>query len=184
MLAASAIHDTVTSNSVLGSSSNSIQIRFQTHGLTSRAIGAQRSRSAKQAVQMFFHPPPLSAISRSHNSRPCRSQFSPHGSAQACVKYAACNLRRSIQHCGQKPVRAAIGKGSTGVRYERSLSDRLTASAGVDWRYTGSRYVDFSTNERQRMPSYNILDMRLGSTRGLWSVTLYAKNVATELAID
>jgi iron complex outermembrane receptor protein len=75
--------------------------------------------------------------------------------------------------------------GSASAEYRRPISDRWSGFAGVDWRFTGSRYAEFEpTTPRQKMPSFNIVDMRVGAETGRWSLAFYVKNVANELAIN
>jgi iron complex outermembrane receptor protein len=74
---------------------------------------------------------------------------------------------------------------SANVEYERPLFGRYSGFAGIDYRFTGSRYAEFeAASPRQEMPSFGIFDLRAGVETTSWSVALFAKNVANKLAIN
>jgi iron complex outermembrane receptor protein len=74
---------------------------------------------------------------------------------------------------------------STDAEYERPLFGDYSGFMALDWRFMGARYADFvAAGERQKMPSYNIVDWRTGIGTKKWSVALYVKNVADKIAIN
>jgi outer membrane receptor protein involved in Fe transport len=71
------------------------------------------------------------------------------------------------------------------AEYERSLFGDYSGFAGADWRFTGSRYSNFTAvGPRQNMPSFNIFDLRAGVKTRAWTFALYAKNVGNRVAIN
>jgi iron complex outermembrane recepter protein len=75
--------------------------------------------------------------------------------------------------------------GSASAEYERPLTSRYSGFAGLDWRFTGSRYAEFEpSSPRQQMPSYGILDVRAGLQTDRWVVSFFVKNVANKIAIN
>ncbi len=75
--------------------------------------------------------------------------------------------------------------GALSVNYERPLFGDCSGFMGTNWRYSGSRYSDFTAiGPRQHMPSYNIVDLRAGVGTHKWALTLYAKNVVDKIAIS
>jgi iron complex outermembrane recepter protein len=69
--------------------------------------------------------------------------------------------------------------------YQRQLAGEYSGFLGVDWRFTGSRFADFSSSgPRQEMPKYNIVDLRTGIEASHWSFTLYVKNLGNQIAIN
>lgn len=80
---------------------------------------------------------------------------------------------------------APLISGSAGVDYNRPVTQQLSAFMGVSWRFTGSRYSDFTAiGNRQEIPSFQIFDIRTGVQADHWSATVYVKNLANKLAID
>lgn len=74
---------------------------------------------------------------------------------------------------------------SLGANYEHMLFADWAGFLGVDWRFTGSRFANFEAGSpRQHMPSFNIVDLRAGIENNSWSLTVYAKNVGNEVAIN
>jgi iron complex outermembrane receptor protein len=74
---------------------------------------------------------------------------------------------------------------SASANYERHLFGDYSGFAGLNWRFTGSRYADFlAAGPRQEMPAYHIVDLRAGLESKRWSVSAFAKNVANRLAIN
>jgi iron complex outermembrane receptor protein len=76
---------------------------------------------------------------------------------------------------------------SVSADYERTLIGQWAGFAGVNWRFTGSRYADFepaSAGPRQNMPSFSIVDVRAGVENSRWSFQLFVRNLANKLAIN
>jgi iron complex outermembrane recepter protein len=74
---------------------------------------------------------------------------------------------------------------SAGASYARPLTGTYSAILGLDWRFTGDRFANFSANgPRQSMPGFNIVDLRAGIQTSRWTLTLYAKNVGNKIAIE
>jgi iron complex outermembrane receptor protein len=75
--------------------------------------------------------------------------------------------------------------GAVSADYERPLFGDCSGFMGTNWRYSGSRYSDFTaTGPRQHMPSYNIVDLRAGIGTRKWTATLYVKNVGDKIAFS
>jgi len=75
--------------------------------------------------------------------------------------------------------------GALSVNYERPLFGDCSGFMGTNWRYSGSRYSDFTAiGPRQHIPSYNIVDLRAGVGIHKWALTLYVKNVGDKIAIS
>jgi outer membrane receptor protein involved in Fe transport len=74
---------------------------------------------------------------------------------------------------------------SFSANYERPLTSTLSGFVGLDWRYAGDREGEFTaTGPRQRMSSYDMLDLRAGLATERWKLTAFVKNVGDELAIS
>lgn len=74
---------------------------------------------------------------------------------------------------------------SFSANYERPLTSRLSGFVGLDWRYAGDREGEFTaTGPRQRMSSYEMVDLRIGVAADRWKLTAFVKNVGDELAIS
>jgi outer membrane receptor for Fe3+-dicitrate len=88
-------------------------------------------------------------------------------------------------HVGDRLPAAPLWGTSASADYERVLYGDYSGFAGVNWRFTGTRYADFSAaGPRQMLPSYNIVDARAGVETHRWSVALYVKNIGNRLAIN
>lgn len=88
-------------------------------------------------------------------------------------------------HAGDRLPGTPLLSGSASVRYGRSITNDLSADAEIAWRYTGSRYADFTAvGARQEMPSFNIVDLRFGIRAIRWSANIFVKNVTNKLALD
>jgi iron complex outermembrane receptor protein len=75
--------------------------------------------------------------------------------------------------------------GAVGADYERPLFGDCSGFMGTNWRYSGSRYSDFTAiGPRQHMPSYSIVDLRTGIGAHKWALTLYVKNVGDKIAFS
>jgi len=74
---------------------------------------------------------------------------------------------------------------AVGVNYERPILGDCSGFIGTNWRYSGSRYSDFTAiGPRQHMPSYNIVDLRTGVGAHKWTIILYVKNVGDKIAVS
>ncbi|MDE2493062.1 MAG: TonB-dependent receptor, partial [Alphaproteobacteria bacterium] len=74
---------------------------------------------------------------------------------------------------------------SFSASYEQPLFADYSSFEGVDWHYTGSRMAEFEpTSTRQKMPQFNIIDLRAGVENQDYSLTFSVKNVANKLAIN
>ena len=79
---------------------------------------------------------------------------------------------------------AALWSSSLDASYERPISDGYSGFVGVDWRFSGSREADFTaTGPRQKMPAYDIVDLRAGIIHDNLMLSVFVKNAADELAI-
>lgn len=77
-------------------------------------------------------------------------------------------------------------QASASADYERTLFGNYSGFAGINWRFTGSRYAEFEAagaGPRQQMPSYHIVDLRAGIEGLHWSLAAYVKNVGNAFAI-
>jgi iron complex outermembrane receptor protein len=78
-----------------------------------------------------------------------------------------------------------LWESSVSANYERPLFGDYSGFAGMNWRFMGSRYADFSASgPRQEMPSFQIVDLRAGLETKRWSFALYVKNVGNKIAIN
>ena len=69
--------------------------------------------------------------------------------------------------------------------YERPLTRALDGFVGLDWRYAGAREGEFTaTGPRQRMPAYDMLDLRAGVGAERWRLTAFVRNAGNRLAIS
>jgi iron complex outermembrane recepter protein len=73
-----------------------------------------------------------------------------------------------------------------GADYERGLFADYRGFVGASWRYSDTREAEFPSvgGGRQRMPSYNMIDLRAGIDKDRWGVTLYVKNVANAMVFS
>jgi len=77
-------------------------------------------------------------------------------------------------------------QASASASYERPLVGDLSGFAGVNWHFTGSRYGEFEepgAGPRQKLRSYQIVDLRAGIETQRWTLAAYVKNVADSHAI-
>lgn len=75
--------------------------------------------------------------------------------------------------------------GAVAATYERPLSGALNGFVGVDWRFAGAREGEFTaTGPRQRMPAYDMLDLRAGVAGERWRLTAFVRNAGDVLAIS
>jgi outer membrane receptor protein involved in Fe transport len=78
-----------------------------------------------------------------------------------------------------------LWQSSLSADYTWPVFGQCSGFAGVNWRFSGSRYADFeASTPRQEMPSYGILDLRGGIEGRDWSAALYVKNVGNKIAIN
>lgn len=76
-------------------------------------------------------------------------------------------------------------ESSVSADYSHPVADGYSSFAAVSYRIDSSRYADFSANgPRQEMPSYQILNFRLGLQSARWSIEAYVKNIGNEIAIN
>jgi outer membrane receptor protein involved in Fe transport len=70
--------------------------------------------------------------------------------------------------------------------YERTLFADYRGFVGASWRYSDARESEFPVfgGERQRMPSYNMIDLRAGIEKDRWGATLYVKNVGNTMVLS
>lgn len=88
---------------------------------------------------------------------------------------------------GERLPGSPLWETSANVDYERVLFGGYSGFAGLDWRFNSSRYADFQPvgmGPRQEMPSFGIADVRVGLETQAWSLQLYVKNIANEIAIN
>jgi iron complex outermembrane receptor protein len=86
---------------------------------------------------------------------------------------------------GDRLPSSPLWETSASAEYEHSLVDDYSGFVGLDWRFSGSRYADFSAaGPRQDMPSYNLVNLRLGVEANAWTVEAYVKNVGNAVAIN
>ena len=69
--------------------------------------------------------------------------------------------------------------------YERPLNDRFNGTAGVSWRYTGSRFASFSAAppEHQRLSPFGQLDAHVGVTFDKFRIDAFARNLTDSKGI-
>jgi len=78
-----------------------------------------------------------------------------------------------------------LWSGSFAATYERPLTETLSGFAGLDWRYAGKREGEFTaTGPRQRMPSYDMVDLRAGVAANRWKLTAFVRNAGNKMAIS
>lgn len=86
---------------------------------------------------------------------------------------------------GDRLPSSPLWETSTSIDYERALLGSYSGFAGLDWRFSGSRYADFEgTGPRQEMPSYEVVDLHAGVETSIWSVELYVKNLSNAVIIN
>ena len=68
--------------------------------------------------------------------------------------------------------------------YERPLFGDYSGFAGVTWHYTGPRYADFQSGvgPNQRLPGYDMVDLKAGLDSARYALTLYVKNAGNTIA--
>jgi len=104
--------------------------------------------------------------------------------------YTDAHLTQATPHSvggepGDRLPAVPLWETSASAEYDRAVIGDISGFVGVDWRFTGLRYADFSaTGPRQSMPSFKILDLRAGIETHRWSATVYVKNVGNVLAIN
>jgi outer membrane receptor protein involved in Fe transport len=69
--------------------------------------------------------------------------------------------------------------------YERALWGVYKGFVGAAWRYADVRDAEFPVygGPRQRMPSYNLINLKAGMETDRWSATLYVKNVGNTMVL-
>jgi iron complex outermembrane recepter protein len=86
---------------------------------------------------------------------------------------------------GEQLPAVPLWQTSLAANYERPLFGDYSGFAGVDWRYSDSRYANFSaTGPRQEMPSFEIFDLRAGVETQNWTFTFYVQNIGNTTAIN
>lgn len=76
-------------------------------------------------------------------------------------------------------------QAAASAQYERNVLPTWQGFAAVDLRYQGSTFANFqSGSPRQSIPSYSILDVRVGLENSRWSMTAYVKNLLDKRAIN
>ena len=69
--------------------------------------------------------------------------------------------------------------------YEHPLTAKVSGFGGLEWHYAGDRLSEFSsTSPRQTMPSYSMVDLRIGVKYDRYVLTGYIKNVGDVRAIS
>jgi iron complex outermembrane recepter protein len=72
---------------------------------------------------------------------------------------------------------------SLDANYEWAVATGWTAFAGGSYRHVGDRPSDFALEgngavaPRYQLPAYDVVDLRIGASRGPWTLTAYVKNV-------
>lgn len=88
-------------------------------------------------------------------------------------------------HAGERLPATPLWESSASADYEHPLFDDYSGFVGFNWRFSGSRYAEFEpASPRQEMPSFNLVDARIGIEKSNWSLTFYCKNIANALAIN
>ena len=75
--------------------------------------------------------------------------------------------------------------GTASVAYERPLWSGVSGFSGIEWHYNGSRMSEFEFGlPRQKLPSYSMVNLRLGLKFQAYTLTAYVKNVGDVRAIN
>jgi len=86
---------------------------------------------------------------------------------------------------GDRLPSSPLWETSTSASYERPLFSNYPGFVGFNWRFNASRYGDFENiGPRQKMPGFDIFDLRAGLKTDNWTVALYVKNIGNALAIS
>jgi iron complex outermembrane receptor protein len=70
--------------------------------------------------------------------------------------------------------------------YEWPLGGSYSGIAGLNWRYAGDRLSDFvaAGDRRITVPSFDVVDLRLGIVNPRWTLSFYVKNLGDTFAIN
>jgi len=72
-----------------------------------------------------------------------------------------------------------------GADYRFDLGNEWQGLAGASYQYVGTRFGDFAASTsaapRFTLPSYEVVDLRVGVEHADWAVTLYVKNAGDSL---
>jgi outer membrane receptor protein involved in Fe transport len=88
---------------------------------------------------------------------------------------------------GDRLPSSPLWETSASAEYEHPLFADYSGFVGLDWRFSGSRYADFvaiGSGPRPDMPSYNLVNLRVGVEQDFWTLTFYVKNVGNAFAIN
>ncbi|MBQ1542290.1 MAG: TonB-dependent receptor [Caulobacteraceae bacterium] len=66
---------------------------------------------------------------------------------------------------------------SNSIEYQRPLRDGLALFVRADHQYQSRAYADFSNAAATVLPSYALVNLRIGVTRGPWKATLFSDNL-------
>ncbi len=88
-------------------------------------------------------------------------------------------------HAGDRLPGTPMWETSLSADYEHTLFADYAGFVGFNWRFAGSRYAEFEpAGPRQELPSYNIVDARVGVDWNRWSLAFYCKNIGNARAIN
>lgn len=88
-------------------------------------------------------------------------------------------------HTGDRLPGVPLWSGAVNAQYGHSVFGDYAGFAAVSWQYTDTRYSDFiAGSQREILPSFGMLNLRVGVRGERWSLALYARNLANVIAIN